>query len=185
MLTALVAMSKPSTRLLNQVAIRVLGRPLTADLPTSQNWNLNALVDAYDADPQALQTLLAENKDAAGWLLHPQRARQSGIPGSEKKMAGVLDKALRPGAGADGVRERAWFNLINGMGAENSPWIGGSWGTFKDSPISETLAKNVVPYLDQFARGQSKRDSGTAMRVPVAMTGPMEILSRSISRTMR
>ncbi|NJP96796.1 hypothetical protein HCN51_46480 [Nonomuraea sp. FMUSA5-5] len=158
-LTALVAMSKPSARLLNQVALRVLGRPLAADLPTSQNWNLNALMDAYDADPQALQTLLAENKDAAGWLLHPQRARQSGIPNFEKKMAGVLDKALRPGAGVDSVRERAWFNIIRGMGAEDSPWIGGSWGTLKDSPISEILAKNVTPYLDQLARGQSKRDS--------------------------
>ncbi|MGP3916768.1 hypothetical protein [Nonomuraea sp. 10N515B] len=164
-LTALVAMSKPSTRLLNQVALRVLGRPLTADLPTSQNWNLNALMDAYDANPQALQTLLAENKDAAGWLLHPQRARQSGIPDFEKKMAGVLDKALRPGAGVDSVRERAWFNIIRGMGAEDSPWIGGSWGTLKDSPISETLAKNVVPYLDQFARGQSKRDSPELTRL--------------------
>ncbi|MFB4278935.1 hypothetical protein ACBJ59_26840 [Nonomuraea sp. MTCD27] len=164
-LTALVAMSKPSTRLLNQVALRVLGRPLAADLPTSQNWNLNALMDAYEANPQALQTLLAENKDAAGWLLHPQRARQSGIPDFEKKMAGVLGKALRPGAGVDSVRERAWFNIIRGMGAEDSPWIGGSWGTLKDSPISEILAKNVAPYLDQFARGQSKRDSPELTRL--------------------
>ncbi|MGP3962735.1 hypothetical protein ACTWPT_42760 [Nonomuraea sp. 3N208] len=164
-LTALVAMSKPSTKLLNQVALRVLGRPLTADLPTSQNWNLNVLVDAYDANPQALQTLLAENKDAAGWLLHPQRARQSGIPDFEKRLAGVLDKALRPGAGVDSVRDRAWFNIIRGMGAEESPWIGGSWGTFKDSPISEILAENVVPYLDQLARGQSKRDSPELTRL--------------------
>ncbi|MGR6914274.1 hypothetical protein ACU635_08475 [[Actinomadura] parvosata] len=164
-LTALVAMSKPSARLLNQVALRVLGRPLAADLPTSQNWNLNALMDAYDMDPQALQTLLAENKDAAGRLLHPQRARQSGIADFEKKLAGVLDKALRPGTGVDSVRERAWFNIIRGMGAEDSPWIGGSWGTLKDSPISETLATNVVPYLDQFARGQSRRDSPELTRL--------------------
>ncbi|SEH04125.1 hypothetical protein SAMN05444920_1633 [Nonomuraea solani] len=158
-LTALVAMSKPSSGLLNQVAQRVLGRPLGADLPTSPNWNLNALVDAYDVDPQALQTLLADNKDAASWLLHPQRARMSGIAGLEGKLAGVLDKALKSGAGADGVRDRAWFNIIRGMGAEDTPWIGGSWGPMKDSPISETLAKNVAPYLDQLARGQSKRDS--------------------------
>ncbi|WP_166427755.1 hypothetical protein, partial [Nonomuraea mesophila] len=44
-------------------------------------------------------------------------------------------------------------------GAKDSPWIGGGWGTFHDSPISETLAKNVGPYLDQLARGQVKRDS--------------------------
>ncbi|MBN6051060.1 hypothetical protein JYK22_03855, partial [Nonomuraea sp. RK-328] len=158
-LTALVAMSRPSPKLLNQVALRVLGRPLAADLPSSQNWNLKVLVDAYDADPQALQTLLAENKGAAGWLLHPQRARMSGLPGFEQKLARVLDKALKPGAGVDTVRDQAWFNLIRGMGAEDSPWAGASWGTYKDSPISETLAKNVAPYLDQLARGQSKRDS--------------------------
>ncbi|MEQ4724917.1 hypothetical protein [Nonomuraea sp. B19D2] len=158
-LTAMIAMAKPSSRLLNQVALRVLGRPLGADLPTSPNWNLNALVEAYNADPQALQTLLADNKDAAGWLLHPQRARMSGVAGLEAKLAGALDKALNPNAGTASVRDRAWFNIIRGMGAENSPWIGGSWGTIKDSPISETLAKNVAPYLDQLARGQSKRDS--------------------------
>ncbi|NBE95181.1 hypothetical protein [Nonomuraea sp. K271] len=158
-LTAIVAMSKPSTKLLNQVALKVLGRPLTADLPTSENWNLNVLVEAYDANPQALQTLLAQNKEAAGWLLHPQRVRMSGISGFEGKVAGVLDKALKPGAGVDSVREQAWVNIIRGMGAKDSPWIGGGWGTFHDSPISETLAKYVGPYLDQLARGQSKRDS--------------------------
>ncbi|MEV4104423.1 hypothetical protein AB0J42_29625 [Nonomuraea sp. NPDC049649] len=158
-LTALIAMSKPSDRLLNQVAARVLGRSLESDLPTSPNWNLHALVEAYDANPQALQTLLADNKDAAGWLLHPQRARMSGVTDLEAKLAGVLDKALNPEAGTAAVRDRAWFNIIQGMGAENSPWIGGRWGTIKDSPISETLAKNVAPYLDQLARGQSKRDS--------------------------
>ncbi|NUW37132.1 hypothetical protein HTZ77_37880 [Nonomuraea sp. SMC257] len=164
-LTALVAMSKPSTRLLNQVAVRVLSRPLTANLPTSENWNLNVLVEAYDADPQALQALLAENKDAPGWLLHPQRARMSGIPDFEKKLAGVLDKALQPGTGADSVRAQAWVNIIREMGAEDSPWLGGSWGTFKESPISETLAKNVAPYLDQLARAQSKRDSPELTRL--------------------
>ncbi|MCK2213328.1 hypothetical protein MF672_005900 [Actinomadura sp. ATCC 31491] len=158
-LTAMLEMSKPSSRLLNQVALRVLGRPLAADLPTSPNWSLNTLVEAYDADPQALQTLLADNKDAAGWLLHPQRDRMSGVAGLEGKLAGVLDKALNPGAGTAAVRDRAWFNIIRGMGAENTPWIGGEWGTLKDSPISETLAKNVAPYLDQLARGQSMRDS--------------------------
>ncbi|MEV0630170.1 hypothetical protein [Nonomuraea wenchangensis] len=156
-LTALIAMSKPSDRLLNQVASRVLGRPLAADFPTSPNWNLHALVEAYDANPQALQTWLADNKDAAGWLLHPQRARLSGV--AEAKLAGALDKALNPRAGTADVRDRAWFNIIRGMGAENSPWIGGSWGVIDDSSISETLAKNVAPYLDQLARGQSKRDS--------------------------
>jgi hypothetical protein len=51
------------------------------------------------------------------------------------------------------------------MGAKDSPWIGGSWGTLDNSPISETLAKNVAPYLDQLARGQSKRDSAELTEV--------------------
>ncbi|MFI6499015.1 hypothetical protein [Nonomuraea typhae] len=158
-LTALMAMSKPSGGLLNRVAQRVLGRPLTADLPTSPNWNLNALVAAYTADPLALQALLADDKNAAGWLLHPQRARMSGITDFEDKLAAVLGQALNPDAGTDAVRDRAWFHIISAMGAEGTPWIGGSWGAIKDSPVSRTLAGNVAPYLDQLARGQSMRDS--------------------------
>ncbi|MFC5825253.1 hypothetical protein [Nonomuraea insulae] len=165
-LTTLVAMSKPSSTLLNQVALRVLGRPLAADGATSPNWNLSALVEAYDADPEALQTLLAQNKDAAGWLLHPGRFRQTGIPNFEERLAGVLDKALRPGAGDDRVREQAWINVINGVGAEDTPWLGGQWNRrifvlpkFEDSPVSQMLARNVAPYLDELARGQSMRDS--------------------------
>ncbi|MEV4838607.1 hypothetical protein AB0K05_29180 [Nonomuraea sp. NPDC049486] len=159
-LTALVAMSKPSSGLLNQVALRVLGRPLAADLPTSQNWNLNVLVEAYDADPQALRTLLADHKEAAGWLLHPERFLRTGIPDFETKLAGVLDKALQPGAGDQGTRDRAWLNVIGGVGAEDSPWLGGQWGrAFQDSPISQALARNVTPYLDALARGQAKESS--------------------------
>ncbi|MEV1168119.1 hypothetical protein [Nonomuraea sp. NPDC049784] len=165
-LTALVAMSKPSSTLLNQVARRVLGRPLTADTPSSPNWNLNVLVEAYDADPQALQTLLAESKDAAGSLLHPGRWRSTRLPDFEKRLAGVLDKALRPGAGDDRVRERAWLNIISGVGVDGTPWLGGQWiqnalvlPKFKDSPVSQVLAKNVVPYLDKLARVQAKQSS--------------------------
>ncbi|MFI6497978.1 hypothetical protein [Nonomuraea typhae] len=159
-LSAMIALSKPSSRLLNQVALRVLGRPQGADDSTfGQNWSLNILIEAYDADPKALQSLLANNKDAAGWLLHPGRFRRTGIPGFEERLGRVLDQALRPGAGMDVERDQAWFNIIRAMGAENSPWLGGGWGTFKDSPISETLARNVVPYLDQLAKGQVMRDS--------------------------
>lgn len=166
MLTALIAMSKPSSTLLNQVARRVLGRPLTADAPTSPNWNLNVLVEAYDADPQALQTLLAESKDVAASLLHPGRWRSTRLTDFEQRLAGVLDKALRPGAGDDHVRERAWLNIINGVGADGTPWLGGQWiqnalalPKFKDSPVSQVLAKNVVPYLDKLARAQAKESS--------------------------
>ncbi|MEV4109285.1 hypothetical protein [Nonomuraea sp. NPDC049695] len=165
-LTALVAMSKPSSMLLNQVARRVLSRPLSADAPTSPNWSLNVLVEAYDADPHALQTLLAEDKDAAASLLHPGRFRQTRLPDFEKRLAGVLDKALRPGAGDDRVRERVWLNIISGVGADGTPWLGGQWiqsalvlPKFKDSPVSQVLAKNVVPYLDKLARVQAKESS--------------------------
>ncbi|MFI6540121.1 hypothetical protein ACIBHY_47190 [Nonomuraea sp. NPDC050547] len=154
-LTALITLSRPSSRLLNQVATRVLGRPLAADLPTSPNWNLNALIDAYTHDPAALQSLLATNKNAAGWLLHPQRIRLSGVDGLQTKLAAALNQALAQGP----HRDQAMFNIIRTMGAENSPWISTGWGIWRDSPISETLAANMGPYLDQLARAQSQRDS--------------------------
>ncbi|MEV4888945.1 hypothetical protein AB0K48_06100 [Nonomuraea sp. NPDC055795] len=154
-LTALITLSRPSSRLLNQVATRVLGRPLAADLPTSPNWNLNALIDAYTHDPAALQSLLATNKNAAGWLLHPQRTQLSGVDGLQTRLAAALNQALAQGP----HRDQAMFNIIRTMGAENSPWISTGWGIWRDSPISETLAKNMGPYLDQLARAQSKRDS--------------------------
>ncbi|MEV1001787.1 hypothetical protein [Nonomuraea sp. NPDC050202] len=163
MLTTLVAMSKPSRRLLNQVALRELRRPLSTDGP---NWNLNVLMEAYEADPEALQTLLAENKDAAAGLLHPGRFGRTGLPDFEKRLAGVLDKAMRPDAGDDRVRERAWVNIISGVGADGTPWLGGQWvhtalapPNYKGSPISQVLAKNVVPYLDKLARVDAKESS--------------------------
>ncbi|MFD9946783.1 hypothetical protein ACFWYW_17470 [Nonomuraea sp. NPDC059023] len=154
-LTALITLSRPSSGLLNQVATRVLGRPLAADLPTSPNWNLNALIDAYAHDPAALQSLLATDKNAAGWLLHPQRVQLSGIDGLQIKLAATLNQALTQGP----HRDQAMFNIIRTLGAENSPWISTDWGIWRDSPISETLARNIGPYLDQLARAQSKRDS--------------------------
>ncbi|MGW3346356.1 hypothetical protein ACWDA3_23855 [Nonomuraea rubra] len=164
-LTALVTMSKPSSTLLNRVASRVLGRSLAADGTTSPNWNLDALMEAYSANPEALQTLLAENKDAAGGLLHPVRVMQTGVPNYEERLADVLDRALRPGAGDDRTRERAWINIINGMGAEGTPWLGGQWiqrvvgDGFDGSPVTRVLARNVTPYLDEFARVQVKESS--------------------------
>ncbi|MFI6295904.1 hypothetical protein ACIBEJ_30195 [Nonomuraea sp. NPDC050790] len=154
-LTSLITLARPSSRLLNKVATRVLGRPLAADLPTSQNWNLNALVDAYAADPAALQTLLATDKNAAHGLLHPQRVRMSGIDDIQQKLATVLDQALASGP----HRDQAMLNIIRTLGAEDGPWTSASWGVWKDSPISETLAANIGPHLDQLARAQSKRDS--------------------------
>ncbi|MFI6903898.1 hypothetical protein ACIBKY_21710 [Nonomuraea sp. NPDC050394] len=154
-LAALITLSRPSSRLLNQVATRVLARPLAADLPTSPNWNLNALIDAYTHDPAALQSLLATNQNAAGWLLHPQRIRLSGVDGLQTKLAAVLDRALAQGP----HRDQAMFNIIRTLGAEDSPWISTRWGIWRDSPISETLAANIGPYLDQLARAQSRRDS--------------------------
>lgn len=158
-LTSLVALARQSDTFLNQVATRLLSRPLTAESSTGQNWNLNALVEAYDANPQALQRLLAEDRRIAGWLLHPGRFRTTGISSFEERLAGVLDKALRPGAGVASLRDLAWLNLINGLGTEDTPWLGGQWGTFKDSPVSRSLAENVTPYLDQLARGQAKLSS--------------------------
>ncbi|MFI6741337.1 hypothetical protein ACIBI9_51190 [Nonomuraea sp. NPDC050451] len=158
-LASLVALAMQSDTFLNQVATQLLGRPLGAESSAGQKWNLNALVEAYDANPQALQRLLAENKQVSDWLLHPGRFRTTGISGFEERLAGVLDKALKPGVGVTDLRDRAWLNLINSLGAENTPWIGGQWGTFKDSPVGRSLAENVSPYLDQLARGQAKLSS--------------------------
>ncbi|MET7336227.1 hypothetical protein [Nonomuraea sp. NPDC005650] len=178
-LTSLLTLAKQSGTFLNQVATRLLSRHLAAESSAGQNWNLNALVEAYDADPQPLQSLLAENKQVAGWLLHPGRFRTTGISGFEERLAGVLDKALKPGAGVADLRDRAWLNLINGLGAEDTPWIGGQWGTFKDSPVSRTLAENVTPYLDQLARGQAKLSSPDL--VTLHPTPPWDNLDPSVA----
>ncbi|MEV0584018.1 hypothetical protein [Nonomuraea sp. NPDC050310] len=159
-LTALVALAPQSNTFLNRVATNLLNRPPNSDaFPTDPNWNLYDLAKAFKANPDAFRRFLAEHKKEAGILLVAYTIRSSGVPAYEEALAQALDGALKPGAGADDVQERAWLTVINSIGSENSLWVGGTIGTFPNSPISRVLAKNVGPILDKLARGQAYKNA--------------------------
>ncbi|MGA4993840.1 DUF6571 family protein [Nonomuraea bangladeshensis] len=157
-LSALVKLAPQSGTFLTRVATNLLNRPPNSDaFPTDPNWNLYNLARAFAANPEAFQRFLAEHPKEAGVLLDAYTIRSSGVPAYEQALAEALDGALQPRFGVDAVRERAWINVINSIGSENSLWIGGSIGTFPESPISRVLAKNISPILDMLARGQADR----------------------------
>ncbi|TMR91028.1 hypothetical protein [Nonomuraea basaltis] len=159
-LTTLVALVPQSGTFLNRVAANLLNRPPNSDaFPTDPNWNLHNLAKAYEANPEAFQRFLAGNPKEAGVLLDAYTIRSTGVPAYEEAVAKALHGALKPGFGADDVRERAWLTVINSIGSENSLWVGGSLGTFANSPISRMLAQDIKPFLDQLARGQAARNS--------------------------
>jgi hypothetical protein len=159
-LTSLVALAPQSGTFLNRVATNLLNRPPNSDaFPTDPNWNLYNLAKAYQANPEAFQRFLAEHPKEAGVLLDAYTIRSSGVPAYEEALAGALHGALKPGFGPDEVRERAWITVINSIGSENSLWVGGSLGTFANSPISRMLAQDIKPILDHLARGQAARNS--------------------------
>ncbi|MGR6922208.1 hypothetical protein ACU635_48840 [[Actinomadura] parvosata] len=93
-LGALVSLAPQSGTFLNQAALTLLGRP---DPPH----DVHALVTAYAANPLAFQQFLAEHPRESATLL------ASGDPALQE----ALDAALRPGVGAEGLRERAWANV--------------------------------------------------------------------------
>ncbi|MEW1837519.1 hypothetical protein AB0392_06130 [Nonomuraea angiospora] len=161
-LSALVALARQSTPLLNQAAKRILSTPPSGQAPdfSDADWNLQALINAYEANPAALQRLLAEDKDAAAQLLHPNRVKLSGLPdGFEEQLAGVLDKALNAPKGDAALRARAWVNLMNGLGYDGSYGPAGHFESLRNSPINEVLARGVVPYIPQLALGQALQAS--------------------------
>jgi hypothetical protein len=159
-LTTLVALAPQSTTFLNRVATSLLNRPPNSDaVPTDPNWNLHNLAKAYQANPEAFQRLLAEHQREAGILLDAYTIRSTGVPAYEEMLAKALHGALKPGSGADDVRDRAWITVINSIGSENSLWVGGSLGTFANSPISRILAQDIKPILDHLARGQAARNA--------------------------
>jgi len=159
-LTALVALAPQSGAFLNRVATNLLNRPPNSDtFPADPNWNLHNLAKAYEANPEAFRRLLAERPKEAGVMLDANTIRSAGVPAYEEALAKALDGALKPGSGADDVRERAWITVINSMGSEYSLWVGGGIGTFANSPVSRVLAQNIKPILDQLARGQAERNS--------------------------
>ncbi|MET7338958.1 hypothetical protein [Nonomuraea sp. NPDC005650] len=159
-LTALVALAPQSGTFLNRVATNLLNRPPNSDaVPTDPNWNLYNLAKAYEANPEAFQRLLAEHQKEAGVLLDAYTIRTTGVPAYEEALANALHGALKPGSGLDDMRERAWLTVINSIGSENGLWVGGSLGTFSNSPISRMLAQDIKPILDKLARGQAQRNS--------------------------
>jgi hypothetical protein len=159
-LTSLVALAPQSGTFLNRVATNLLNRPPNSDsFPTDPNWNLHNLAKAYEANPEAFRRLLAEQPNEAGVMLDAYTIRSSGVPAYEEALAKALHGALKPGAGADDMRERAWITVINSIGSEHTLWVGGGIGTFADSPISRVLAQDITPILDKLARGQAERNS--------------------------
>ncbi|MEV4105006.1 hypothetical protein AB0J42_32600 [Nonomuraea sp. NPDC049649] len=159
-LTTLVALAPQSVTFLNRVGTQLLNRPPNSDAyPTDPNWSLHNLVKAYEANPDAFRRLLAEHPKEAAVLLDAYTIRTTGVPAYEETLAKALDGALKPGSGPDDVRERAWLTVINSIGDEHTLWVGGSLGTFADSPISRALARNITPILDHLARGQAERNS--------------------------
>ncbi|MEV4069149.1 hypothetical protein [Nonomuraea fuscirosea] len=106
-LTNLVTLAGQSGAMLNRVATGLLGRPPTP------GWSPRALIRAYEGDPLAFQQLLAEHRDEARVLLDAA----AGDPGCAEPLASAVHEALKPGAGVDGLRERAWRTVVRGLGA--------------------------------------------------------------------
>lgn len=106
-LTSLVTLAGQSGTFLNRVAVELLNRP------PDPGWSPHDLVRAYEDEPLALQQLLAEHPHETRALLDAATRD----PGLEEALAGALHEALKPGAGADGLRERAWRNIVRGVGA--------------------------------------------------------------------
>ncbi|MGP4097165.1 hypothetical protein [Nonomuraea sp. KM90] len=159
-LTTLIGLAPQSGTFLNKVASNLLNRPPNSDAyPTDPNWNLYNLAKAFAANPEAFQRFLAEHRKESGVLLDAYTIRSTGVPAYEEALADALHGALKPGTGTDNVRDQAWLSVINSIGAEHSLWVGGSLGTFADSPISRMLAQDIRPILDHLARGQAQRNS--------------------------
>ncbi|MFD0478834.1 hypothetical protein ACFQ0B_69620 [Nonomuraea thailandensis] len=113
-LSALVSLAGQSGTFLHQVALTLLAGPEpgqeVADRPAQgedlvagaePGRHLHGLVVAYAANPLAFQQFLAE---------HPRETRILLATG-DPALRPALDEALKPGAGADGLRERAWANV--------------------------------------------------------------------------
>ncbi|MFI6987821.1 hypothetical protein ACI2LC_32885 [Nonomuraea wenchangensis] len=115
-LTTLIALARPSGALLNVVAVELLNRRPDA----GPDWNLHHLAHAYRAFPEALQELLAEHQKETGVLLDAYALGTH--PAYERALAAALGHALEPGAGADGLRERAWSALTGALDAGHRLW---------------------------------------------------------------
>ncbi|WP_214104387.1 hypothetical protein [Acrocarpospora catenulata] len=179
-LSTMVALSRPSGALLNEVALRQFTAPTAGFNPTSPDpdWNTVNVLGAYVGDPAALQRLLAEHRDLAGKLLHPNLAKGTGTPHFDELLADVLGRALDPHMGSALTRERAWTNLIDGVGYDGTEKLSGHYATFENSAVNQALARNLTPYLGQLALGQVYADSPELGLVPA---GPWKGLHEDVA----
>ncbi|GAB2910585.1 hypothetical protein ACFMQL_25070 [Nonomuraea fastidiosa] len=109
-LAALVTGAEQSGTVLNRVALALLNRPQDA------SWSPRDLLQPYAADPLAFQQLLAEHPRESRTLLNAATAD----PAAAQALATALHEALQPGAGADGLRERAWTTVIGTPGGRSA-----------------------------------------------------------------
>ncbi|WP_155350973.1 hypothetical protein, partial [Acrocarpospora pleiomorpha] len=160
-LSAMVALARPSSGFLNDVAAGQFSSPTAGFAPAfpDPDWNTVWVVGAYTGNPEALQRLLADHKQVAGQLLDPDLVKGTGTPGFDDLLAMVLGRALDPGTGSAATRERAWINVIDGVGYDGTEKAAGHYATFENSPLNQVLAKNLTPYLGELARGQVHADS--------------------------
>lgn len=173
-LSAVLALAPQSDDFLSKAAMRLLQAPLSGFQPISPDadWNTHLLVEVFDVNPWALQKLLAAEPKAAGLLLRPELVKGTSTPDFQRLLAGVLEKTLNKNAGDPLTREKAWFNLVNGLGQEGAEKIGGHFATFQRSPVSAVLATNLAPYIEQFALGQARATSpGLAMNAAAPWSG--------------
>ncbi|PZG00035.1 hypothetical protein, partial [Nonomuraea aridisoli] len=125
-LAALITLGRPSSLFVNRVAVEALNREPPDPRP---------LVLAYDAFPGAFQQLLAEHPRETGVLLT--------TAGDDEALAAALHGALRPGSGADGLRERAWLNVVRAVAAHDD---------VLGSAVRLVLAEDVTPYTGKLTQ---------------------------------
>ncbi|MEV4806325.1 hypothetical protein AB0K18_40555 [Nonomuraea sp. NPDC049421] len=109
-LTALVTGAGQSGTVLNRVATTLLNRP------QDTGWSPGDLLRPYAANPLAFQQLLAEHPRESRALLGAATAD----PAAAQALATALHEALKPGVGADGLRERAWATVIGTPGGRTA-----------------------------------------------------------------
>ncbi|WP_345399745.1 hypothetical protein [Nonomuraea salmonea] len=109
-LTALVTGAEQSGTVLNRVATTLLNRP------QDTGWSPGDLLRPYAGNPLAFQQLLAEHPREARALLSAATAD----PAAAQALATALHEALKPGVGADGLRERAWATVIGTPGGRTA-----------------------------------------------------------------
>ncbi|MEO3858073.1 hypothetical protein [Acrocarpospora sp. B8E8] len=167
-LSAMVALARPSGAFLNEVGVRQFGSRATGSAPLMMgpDWNSVLVLRAYTVNSGALQKLLAEHEEIAGQLLRPELVRGSGTSEFSALLATALDRALDPGIGSAATRERAWVNLINGVGYDGTEDPAGHFASFRDSSLNKVLAERLAPYLGELARGQVQATSPELGIVP-------------------